>query len=41
MRNAYRHLLGKPRRERPLGKPRRRREYNIKIYLKIGLEGMN
>jgi hypothetical protein len=40
-RNAYRFLLGKPGGERPLGRPRCRREYNIKMYLKIGLEGMN
>jgi hypothetical protein len=30
-RNAYRVLVGKPERKRPLGRPRRRWEYNIKV----------
>jgi hypothetical protein len=41
VRNACRFLLGKPGGKRLLGKPRCRREYNIKICPKIGLEGMN
>jgi hypothetical protein len=30
-RNAYRILVGKPERKRPLGRPRRRRVDNVKI----------
>jgi hypothetical protein len=30
---AYRVLVGKPEREKPLGRPRRRWKDNIKIYL--------
>jgi hypothetical protein len=30
-RGAYRGLLGKPERKRPLGKPRRRQQHNIKM----------
>ena len=33
-RNAYRVLVGKPERKRPLGRPRRRWEYNIKMDLR-------
>jgi hypothetical protein len=33
-RNAYRLLVGKPERERPLRKPRRRWEDNIKMDLR-------
>jgi hypothetical protein len=33
-RDAYRTLVGKPERRRPLGRPRRGWEYNIKIDLK-------
>jgi hypothetical protein len=33
-RNAYRILVGKPERNKPLGRPRRRWVYNIKIDLK-------
>jgi hypothetical protein len=32
-RGAYRVLVGKPKRRRPLGRPRRRRKYNIKMEL--------
>jgi hypothetical protein len=40
--NAYRILMGKPERKRPLGRPRRRRVDNIKIDLrKIGWDGMD
>jgi hypothetical protein len=42
MRNAYRILVGKPQRKRPLRKPRRRWENNIKMNLKeIGFGGMD
>jgi hypothetical protein len=33
-RRAYRALVGKPERRRPLGRPRRRYEDNIKVYLR-------
>ena len=33
-RNAYRVLVGKPERKRPLGRPRRRWEDNIKMDLR-------
>jgi hypothetical protein len=33
-RDAYRILVEKPERKRPLGRPRRRREDNIKMYLR-------
>jgi hypothetical protein len=33
MRNAYKILVGKPERKRPLGRPRRTWEDNIKIYI--------
>jgi hypothetical protein len=33
-RNAYRILVGKPERRRPVGKPRRRWEDNIKMDLR-------
>jgi hypothetical protein len=33
-RGAYRDLVGKPERRRPLGRPRRRWEDNIKINLR-------
>jgi hypothetical protein len=40
MRNAYRLLVGKPERKRPLGRPRRRWVDNIKMNLgEIGWEG--
>jgi hypothetical protein len=40
-RNAYRTLVGKPERKRPLGRPRRRWLNNIKMYFKeIGWDGM-
>jgi hypothetical protein len=40
-RNAYRILLGKPERKRPLGRPRRRWVNNIKKDLKdIGCDGV-
>jgi hypothetical protein len=42
MRNAYRILVGKPERKRPLGIPRRRWVDNIKMDLRdIGLNGMD
>jgi hypothetical protein len=41
MRNAYRILVGKPERKRPLGSPRHRRVDDIKMDLReIGLNGM-
>jgi hypothetical protein len=41
-RNAYRILVGKPRRRRPLGRPRRRWVDNIKIDLReIGWDSMD
>jgi hypothetical protein len=41
-RNAYRILVGKPERKRPLGRPRRRWVDNIKICLKeIGWDFMD
>jgi hypothetical protein len=41
-RNAYRSLVGKPERKRPLGGPRRRWEDNIRIDLgEIGWGGMD
>jgi hypothetical protein len=40
-RNAYRILVGKPERERPLGRPKRRWVDNIKMDLReIGWDGM-
>jgi hypothetical protein len=33
-RNAYRILVGKPKRKRPLGRPRRRLEDNIRMDLR-------
>ena len=33
-RNAYRVLVGKPERKRPLGRPKRRWEDNIRMYLR-------
>jgi hypothetical protein len=38
-RNAYRILVGKPERKRPLGRPRHRWVDNIKMYLKIDRMG--
>jgi hypothetical protein len=41
-RNAYRILMRKPERKRPLGRPRRRWVDNIKIYLReIGWDGVD
>jgi hypothetical protein len=41
-RNAYRILVGKPERKRPLGRPRRRRVDNIEMDLiEIGWDGMD
>jgi hypothetical protein len=41
-RNAYRILVGKPQRKRPLGRPRRRGVNNIKMDLReIGRDGMD
>jgi hypothetical protein len=41
-RNAYRILVGKPERKRPLGRPRRRCVDNIKMDLReIGWDGMD
>jgi hypothetical protein len=41
-RNAYRILLGKPERKRPLGRPRRRWVDNIKMDLReIGWDGVD
>jgi hypothetical protein len=40
-RNVYRILVGKPEGKRPLGRPRLTWVGNIKIYLKIGWEGMD
>jgi hypothetical protein len=41
-RNAYRILVGKPERKRPLGRPRRRWVDNIKMNLReIGWDGMD
>jgi hypothetical protein len=34
--SAYRILVGKPERKRPLGRPRHRRVDNIEIYLREG-----
>jgi hypothetical protein len=40
--NAYRFVVGKPERRRPLGRPRRRWEDNIKMDLGgIGCRGMD
>jgi hypothetical protein len=40
--NAYRRLVGKPERERPLGRPRRRWVDNIRMDLReIGWDGMD
>jgi hypothetical protein len=40
VRTAYKALLGKPERKRPLGRPRRRWKVNIRMYLmEIGWEG--
>jgi hypothetical protein len=41
-RGAYRVLVGKPERRRPLGRPRRRWEDNIKMDLReVGWAGMD
>jgi hypothetical protein len=41
-RGAYRALVGKPERRRPLGRPRRRWEDNIKMDLReVGWGGMD
>jgi len=41
MRGAYKVLVGKPERKRPLGRPRRRWEDNIKMDLQeVGCRGM-
>jgi hypothetical protein len=41
-RNAYRNLVGKPERKRPLGRPRPRWEDNIRMDLReIGWGGMD
>jgi hypothetical protein len=41
-RNAYRILVGKPERRRPLGRPRRGRVDNVKMNLReIGWGGMD
>jgi hypothetical protein len=41
-RNAYRILVGRPERKRPLGRPRHRWADNIKIDLReIGWDGMD
>jgi hypothetical protein len=41
-RNAYRILVGKPERKRPLGRPRRKLVDNINIYLReIGWDDMD
>ena len=41
-RSAYRVLVGKPERKRPLGRPRRRWEDNIKMYLQeVGCGGID
>jgi hypothetical protein len=41
-RNAYRILVGKPERKRPLGRPRRRWVDNIKMDLReIGWDGVD
>jgi hypothetical protein len=38
---AYRFLVGRPERKRPLERPSRRWEYNIKMYLQdVGWGGM-
>jgi len=34
-RGAYKALVGKPYRKRPLGRPRRKWEDNIKMYIKV------
>jgi hypothetical protein len=40
--NAYKNVVGKPKREKPAGRSRRRWEGNIKFNLKeIGCEGVN
>jgi hypothetical protein len=42
MRNAYKHLVGKPERKRLSERPRRRWEDDIKIYRKeMGWKGIN
>jgi hypothetical protein len=42
MRNAYRILVGRPKRKRPLGRSRRRWEDNIRMNLRvIGWEGVD
>jgi len=41
-RGAYRVLVGKPERKRPLGRPRRRWEDNIKMHLQeVGCGGID
>jgi hypothetical protein len=41
-RGAYRALVGKPERRRPLGRPRRRWEDNIKMDLReVGWRGVD
>jgi hypothetical protein len=41
-RNAYRILLGKPERKRPLGRPRRKWVNNVRMDLReIGWDGMD
>jgi hypothetical protein len=40
-RNAYRILVGKPERKRPLGRPRSRWKDNIKMDLRERMGGMN
>jgi hypothetical protein len=41
-RSAYRVLVGRPERKRPLGRRRRRWEDNIKLDLReTGIDGMN
>jgi hypothetical protein len=40
-RGVYRVLVRRSEEKGPLGRPRRRREDNIKIDLRIGIDGMN
>ena len=40
-RRAFRVLIEKPERKRPLGRPRHRREENMKMHLQeVGYEGL-
>jgi len=40
MRNAYKILVGKRERKRPLGRPRRRKEYSSRMDLREASSGL-